>query len=233
MDFMDGCVIFDTETTGLDVEKDDFVQLGCVIFSEANPNYRMSASWLANPGIPIPDAATAVHGITADVVKDTVSSEIMAKAWWEAHQHHAVFAGHNIRAYDMPLLAKHIDWPEDLPIIDTLQLAQRLEPHSPDHKLESLHRARFGNIPGLDAHDALNDCKMTFDLLQHYQQHLRQSLKDIATWLNQPILLPVMPFGKHKGENPADIPLHYAKFMLKKQLSPDVRYTLLHRVHGT
>lgn len=232
MNYLDGCVIFDTETTGLDVEKDDFVQLGCVVFSEANQNYRMGASWLANPGMAIPEAATAVHGITNDEMKGLASSKAVAQAWWEDHQHHAVFAGHNIRAYDIPLLAKHIDWPEDLPIIDTLQLAQRLEPHSPDHRLETLHRNRFGHVTELKAHDALDDCKMTFDLLQHYQQHLRQPLKDIAAWLNQPFLLPVMPFGKYKGQNPLDVPLHYAKFMLTKTLSPDVRYTLLNRVHG-
>ena len=227
MDYMDGCVIFDTETTGLDVEKDDFVQLGCIVFPESNPSNRTSSVWLADPGMDVPDAATAVHGITTQAVKGRLPSKTIAQAWWDDHQHHEVFVGHNIRSYDMPLLAKHIDWPDDLPVIDTLHLAQRLDPHSPDHRLETLYRAyKLGDGVELTAHNALDDCEMAMRLLLHYQARLRGSLKAIADWLSQPVLLPVIPFGKHKGKIPQDVPAQYARFMLTKTLSPDMRYTL-------
>jgi DNA polymerase-3 subunit epsilon len=228
MDYTDGCVVFDTETTGLNVETDDVVQLGCIVFPESNPGNRTRAVWLANPGRDVPEAATAVHGITTQAVKSKLPSRTVVQAWWEEHQHHAVFVGHNIRSYDMPLLAKHIDWPDDLPVIDTLHLAQRIDPHSPDHKLETLYRSyRLGVERNLTAHSALDDCEMALELLLHYQARLGGSLKTLACWLSDPVRLTVMPFGRYKGKHPLDVPKQYARSLLTKTLSPDMRYTLV------
>lgn len=53
---------FDTETTGTDPETDRIVAATCVrIDRGAEPRV---TSWLIDPGVPIPEAATAVHGIT-------------------------------------------------------------------------------------------------------------------------------------------------------------------------
>lgn len=228
MDYTDGCVVFDAETTGLDVETDDVVQLGCIVFPESNPGNRTRTVWLANPGRDIPEAATAVHGITTQAVKNKLPSKAVVQAWWEDHQHHAVFVGHNIRSYDMPLLAKHIAWPDDLPVIDTLHLAQRIDPHSPDHKLETLYRSyRLGVERNLTAHSALDDCEMALELLLHYQARLGGSLKTLACWLNDPVRLTVMPFGRYKGQHPLGVPKQYARSLLTKPLSPDMRYTLV------
>ncbi|WP_372593244.1 exonuclease domain-containing protein, partial [Actinotalea sp.] len=57
---------FDTETTGVDVDRDRIVSAALVRRSAgpgpAGPSSQVSA-WLLDPGIPIPAAATAVHGI--------------------------------------------------------------------------------------------------------------------------------------------------------------------------
>jgi DNA polymerase-3 subunit epsilon len=55
-------VVFDTETTGTDVNADRIVTATIASITPGQPlNTR---SWLLNPGVPIPAAATAVHGIT-------------------------------------------------------------------------------------------------------------------------------------------------------------------------
>jgi DNA polymerase-3 subunit epsilon len=53
---------FDTETTGVDVESDRIVSAAVVVqeASGARPRLRR---WLVNPGVPVPAAATAVHGL--------------------------------------------------------------------------------------------------------------------------------------------------------------------------
>lgn len=56
---------FDTETTGVDVETDRIVSAALVIL-EADGTLIGSHTWLLNPGVPIPDEATAVHGITTE-----------------------------------------------------------------------------------------------------------------------------------------------------------------------
>ena len=56
---------FDTETTGVDVESDRIVSAAVVVqeASGARPRLRR---WLVNPGVPVPAAATAVHGLTEE-----------------------------------------------------------------------------------------------------------------------------------------------------------------------
>jgi len=54
---------FDTETTGVDVETDRIVSAAVVVQDAPGTRPRMSR-WLVNPGVPVPEAATAVHGLT-------------------------------------------------------------------------------------------------------------------------------------------------------------------------
>lgn len=58
-------VAFDTETTGVDVERDRIVSAAVVVQDAAGGRIR-STRWLVNPGIPVPPAATEVHGLTDD-----------------------------------------------------------------------------------------------------------------------------------------------------------------------
>ncbi|MEE1782274.1 MULTISPECIES: exonuclease domain-containing protein [Streptomycetaceae] len=59
---------FDTETTGVDVEHDRIVSAALVV--QLAPGAPVQTeTWLADPGVPIPDGARAVHGITDDHVR--------------------------------------------------------------------------------------------------------------------------------------------------------------------
>ncbi|WP_307845053.1 exonuclease domain-containing protein [Actinotalea solisilvae] len=52
---------FDTETTGVDVDTDRIVTAAVVRREGGTTTVR---TWLLDPGVPIPEAATAIHGIT-------------------------------------------------------------------------------------------------------------------------------------------------------------------------
>ncbi|MCB5182611.1 3'-5' exonuclease [Streptomyces antimicrobicus] len=54
---------FDTETTGVDVEQDRIVSAALVVQECAGGRVR-TTRWLVNPGIPVPQGATEVHGLT-------------------------------------------------------------------------------------------------------------------------------------------------------------------------
>ncbi|MBD9728583.1 3'-5' exonuclease [Streptomyces caniscabiei] len=54
---------FDTETTGVDVETDRIVSAAVVVQDAPGTRPRVTR-WLVNPGVPVPAAATAVHGLT-------------------------------------------------------------------------------------------------------------------------------------------------------------------------
>jgi DNA polymerase-3 subunit epsilon len=64
----DTLAVFDTETTGLDTRLARIVT-AYVGLINAEGEVTESTSWLANPGIMIPEAATAVHGITNEVAQ--------------------------------------------------------------------------------------------------------------------------------------------------------------------
>ncbi|MGP3980275.1 3'-5' exonuclease [Streptomyces sp. KR80] len=56
---------FDTETTGVDVEQDRIVSAALVVQSAPEAAPRVTR-WLVNPGVPVPEAATVIHGLTED-----------------------------------------------------------------------------------------------------------------------------------------------------------------------
>ncbi|OEV31520.1 hypothetical protein AN219_04600 [Streptomyces nanshensis] len=60
-------VAFDTETTGTDTEVDRVVSAALISVGGNVPTERRT--WLADPGIAIPEEATRVHGITTDHVR--------------------------------------------------------------------------------------------------------------------------------------------------------------------
>lgn len=62
---------FDLETTGVDVETDRIVSAAFVALDH-DGTVLSSRTWLINPGIPIPEGATAVHGISDRDVADAL-----------------------------------------------------------------------------------------------------------------------------------------------------------------
>ncbi|MFB7592115.1 3'-5' exonuclease [Streptomyces sp. NPDC056169] len=56
---------FDTETTGVDVEEDRIVSAALVVQDTSGARPRVTR-WLVNPGIAVPEQATAIHGLTDD-----------------------------------------------------------------------------------------------------------------------------------------------------------------------
>lgn len=64
MDF----IAFDLETTGIQPKTDAIVEIGAVRFSGTEPGEAFST--LINPGRPIPPEASAVNGITDEMVAD-------------------------------------------------------------------------------------------------------------------------------------------------------------------
>ena len=75
--------VIDTETTGRDaLNGDRIVEIGIVVGLRGEVIKRVN--WLVNPGIPIPDAAREVHGISDDDVKDKPSFKEIAHEVAEA-----------------------------------------------------------------------------------------------------------------------------------------------------
>lgn len=65
----DTLAVFDTETTGIDTRFSRIVS-AYVGLIDTNGVVSESAEWLINPGVDIPEAATAVHGISTEQARE-------------------------------------------------------------------------------------------------------------------------------------------------------------------
>lgn len=96
-------VFFDLETTGIDIVKDRIIEISYV---KVFPNGKEESKTMRiNPGMPIPPASTAIHGITDDDVKNCPLFKHVAKQL-AAQIEGCDLAGYNSNRFDIPLLAE-------------------------------------------------------------------------------------------------------------------------------
>ncbi len=97
--------VFDLETTGVQVVSDRIVEM-CVIKVEPNGT-ETTKVWRVNPGMPIPASASAIHGITDDMVANSPSFKELAPEI-AAFMKDCDVAGYNSNRFDIPLLAEEM-----------------------------------------------------------------------------------------------------------------------------
>lgn len=95
---------FDMETTGLDVEKDEPVEVGFALLDDG-PEYYIS-SFMVNTAVPINEKAQAVHGFSAESVKRGLPVQTMValiEGIFKQNQIDAIL-GYNAFKFDIPML---------------------------------------------------------------------------------------------------------------------------------
>ena len=158
-------VAFDTETTGLHAS-DRLVELAAVRFRGED----VEAEWasLIDPGVPIPEAASAIHGLRdADVATAPPANTVLPA--FLGFIEGAALVGHNspfdVRVLALELLRAGLPLPDN-PILDTCALSRRLALDVPNHRLGTLAQA-LGVRCGT-GHRALADARVARDLLRAY-----------------------------------------------------------------
>lgn len=166
-------VVFDLETTGVSCRFDEVVEISAI--KAAGGQVVDAFSTLVNPGRPIPCGASAVNGITDDMVEGSPFFEQALTDFLE-FAGDAVLVGHNIHTFDMKFLYRDAErfWGKTVgnDYIDTLQLARAYLPQLAHHKLVDL--ADYYSISTAGAHRALNDCRMNqivFERLAKEMEH--------------------------------------------------------------
>ena len=152
------CAVLDLETTGLNVREDRVVQVG-VVGMLGSRIEGTSVDELVNPGVPIPPAAIAIHGIDdGQVAQAAVFARVFARVRGAIAGR--VVVGHHI-AFDLAVLRFEaaragIAWREP-PSLDVALLLAGLEPTLVDLSLEGVTRwlgVRIGR-----RHSALGDAE--------------------------------------------------------------------------
>lgn len=183
-------VVFDLETTGINQERDAIIEISAVKVKDHKIVEEFST--LVNPGRHIPPAATAVNGITDDMVADAPDLKTAMESFLEFIGDN-ILVGHNIHTFDTNF-AYDAAWNylgKELKndYIDTLYMARRCLPELPHHKLTDV-AAHFG-LQTIGAHRALFDCMMNQGCYEEMGKLMEQKKKDSQFEDEEDICCPV------------------------------------------
>ncbi len=157
--------VFDTETTGLDPDRDQVVQISGLRIVGGRLLRQEVFDRLVNPGRPIPPSSTEIHAVSDAMVAD-------APPFAEVAEHFLAFAEGSVlvahhAAFDMSFLHRHArekGTPLAMPVLCTALMSSRLFAHSGDHTLDGL-AARCGvEIETALRHTAIGDSVATAEI---------------------------------------------------------------------
>lgn len=217
-------VCIDCETTGLDPKQDRIIEVAAMCF-DMSQNYEMIES-LINPECPIPDTSIAIHHITQEMVSDKPK---IAKVLPEILDliGDRILIGHGVH-FDIEVLALAAE-AAGIPckirknrFLDTLRMA-RIYGDSPVNSLE--HLRKHFNITQEGAHRAMSDVIVNIQVFRHLLKRYK-NVEQVFDTLSRPILMSIMPLGRHKGRPLKEIPLQYLQYIVTKDFDQDLLFSV-------
>lgn len=183
--------VFDLETTGIDVETARIVSAHVGLL-DADGTVMRSRDWIADPGVEIPEQATAVHGITTERARlegrsaPEVVAEIIheLKMFFDAGIPVVIYNA----PYDLSLLAAEarryglspIERPA--PIIDPLVIDKAVDRYRRGKRTLAA-AAGFYGVDLLSAHEASSDAiaagRVAQAIARTYAEHLDVAAEDL------------------------------------------------------
>lgn len=158
-DYVTDYIVFDLETTGISPNYDSIIEISAV--KVVNKKVTDTFSSLVNPERPIPYGATAVNGISNEMVADEPVLDEVFPQFMEFIDND-ILVGHNIQSFDMKFIWRAAEELFGKTIsndyIDTLPMARRCLPQLVHHRLVDI--SSYYKISTAGAHRALNDCLM-------------------------------------------------------------------------
>lgn len=146
-------IIFDIETTGLNKQNDDVIQLSAL--KVINDKIVDKLNTFVKPKIVIPEKITYLTGIKNDDVYDAPNiDEVINK--FSTFIEDLPLIGHNIIKFDLPFLSEKGLVINGNSVIDTVPMSTFKLPNLKNHRLPTLKK--YFGIDNL-SHNALNDCE--------------------------------------------------------------------------
>lgn len=156
-------IIFDLETTGLTISGDKIVELAYIKIYSNGAVKRNDI--LLNPEMPIDREATAVHGITNDMVKDKPVFRDKAQEIWDVF-YDCYYSGFNIANFDVPVLRREFvrvgmdfEYTKEQ-IIDCKEIFYHMVPRTLSSTYEYYCRKEFNQ-----EHSAVTDTEAAAEIL--------------------------------------------------------------------
>ncbi len=227
-------IILDTETTGV-LEEDRIIQLSYLV-TDAQGKIEEVHNELCQAPLPIKYDAMAIHHITPEELEGKPAcTELSGFA-----RLHELNTPENIiviqsAEFDLGMLEKE-GFVSRMRLIDTFRI-HRFFYHDDPHGLQynryalGLYKKEAQQMRELGvqitAHDALGDVIVLKNFYDHLLQfHTEELMVDMCS---KPILMELMPFGKHKGKRIEEVAVSERRslaYMLETfDLDQDLRYS--------
>ena len=212
-------VVFDIETTGLSIINDRIISISLL---RIEPNMKENLkTFVVNPGIPIPEQTSRIHGFTDEDVKDKPAFKEIASVVSKMLEG-ADIAGFNSTRFDMPFLAEElvragvdIDF-KKTNLIDVQIIYHKKEPRdlSAAYKyycgkeMQDHHQADADTIATWEVFksqlEKYEDLGSNFEEVYRFASHHRNA--DLAGHIiyNEDNV-EVFNFGKYKGQSVTDV----------------------------
>jgi len=209
----------DLETTGINLSSDRIIEIAIV---KVMPDQqRQTKRKLLNPEMPIPEASSAIHGITNDMVKDAPTFKQVANEIKQFLEN-SDLGGYNSNRFDIPILMEEflrsgldVDL-TDRRMIDVQHIFYTMEPRTLSAAYKFYCQKELVN-----AHSAEADIQATIDVLyaqlDRYSQ-LGNSVDSILGAIGEEKIIDyarrfsynekgveVFNFGKYKGRSVAEV----------------------------
>lgn len=194
-------VVFDTETTGLNVFEDDIIQIAAIKIKNGDivPGSELDIIIETNKTIPetlkegkenpmVKEYKLRKVGIKSESYQQFMSAED-AFSFFIQYIGNDELLGHNVN-YDINILANNIKRRTSvsgfkIPVYwDTLKLSRLLDPNLRKHNLEDL--LKIYNLVGVNSHNAIDDVKATYSLVNYCFQKLIEKTNGQKTFLKHP-----------------------------------------------
>lgn len=162
-------VVFDLETTGINISRDRIVELS---FVKVMPSGELiTQTHRVNPEMPIPEDSSNIHGIYDEDIKDAPTFKSLAKNLAKFLEG-CDLAGFNILRFDVPMLVEEflrvgVDFEvSSRKLIDAQRIFHLMEPRN----LKAAYKFYCGKVLE-DAHSAEADTMATYHVLNAQVQH--------------------------------------------------------------
>jgi DNA polymerase III epsilon subunit-like protein len=217
-------IYLDTETTGSGPED----RLCQIAFKTGTGT---TLDELFNPEMPISVEAMSIHHITNEMVADKPpfkDSDAYKQLQVLFATDDSILVAHNAK-FDVSMLNRENLYPQKS--ICTYKLSRYLDKEGiiPKYNLQYLRYYLKLNIDAT-AHTAIGDVLVLEGVFQRIHAKFKgQAIDPVADMINissSPVLVPRMPFGKHKGLKMAEVPKDYLQWLSGTDLDEDLGFTV-------
>jgi DNA polymerase III epsilon subunit family exonuclease len=191
-------IAFDLETTGLDVNKEEIIELGAIMFSVKEsrghivPEEFGKFQYLVKASKRVSAEATKINHITDEMLSTALSPVEVLQKFKEFCDKANCLVAHNA-AFDISFLnaayGKHLLPAPILPVLDSIKIARNII-QLPDYKLGTVAKAFEGRneislkVKDDSMHRAVYDCEM----LMHILIALLRGRFSLEEWTEQEFL---------------------------------------------